>query len=52
MAIGPTAGGWVVAGCVQRARTYRLSEEEARAIIDRQIEVIESQWDEVSTWRR
>ncbi len=48
MAIG--ADGWrmgQVAGCVERARTYRLSKEEARAIIDRQIEVIESQWDEV-----
>ncbi|HVC06795.1 MAG TPA: HipA domain-containing protein [Solirubrobacterales bacterium] len=48
MAIG--ADGWrmgQVAGCVERAQTYRLSKEEARAIIDRQIEVIESQWDEV-----
>lgn len=48
MAIG--ADGWrmsQVAGCLERASTYRLSEAEARAIIDRQIEVIESQWDEV-----
>jgi serine/threonine-protein kinase HipA len=48
MAIG--ADGWrmgQVAGCVERAQTYRLSKEEARAIVDRQIEVIESQWDEV-----
>ena len=48
MAIG--ADGWrmgQVAGCVERAQTYRLSKAQARAIIDRQIEVIESQWDEV-----
>jgi serine/threonine-protein kinase HipA len=48
MAIG--SDGWrmsQVAGCVERARTYRLSAEEARAIVDRQIEVIESRWDEV-----
>jgi serine/threonine-protein kinase HipA len=48
MAIG--ADGWrmsQVAGCLERARTYRLSAAAARAIVDRQIEVIESQWDEV-----
>ena len=36
-----------VAGCLERPRTYRLSETEARAIVDHQIEVIESQWEEV-----
>jgi serine/threonine-protein kinase HipA len=48
MAIG--TDGWrmgQVAGCVERAQTYRVSKEEAREIVDRQIEVIESQWDEV-----
>lgn len=48
MAIG--ADGWrmgQVAGCVERAQTYRLSKKEAREIVDRQIDVIESQWDEV-----
>jgi serine/threonine-protein kinase HipA len=37
-----------VAGCVGAASTYLLSEIEAREIIDHQIEVIESQWNEVS----
>lgn len=36
-----------VAGCVARAATYRLNEDEARAIVDRQVDVISSQWDEV-----
>lgn len=36
-----------VAGCVGAASTYLLSEADAREIIDHQIEVIESQWDEV-----
>jgi serine/threonine-protein kinase HipA len=48
MAIG--ADGWrmsQVAGCLERARTYRLSETEARTIVDHQVEVIESQWEEV-----
>jgi serine/threonine-protein kinase HipA len=36
-----------VAGCVARSSTYLLSEQEARAIVDRQIETIETQWDEV-----
>ena len=42
--------GWrfsQVAGCVERAGTYQLSGSEAREIVDRQIETIESQWDEV-----
>ncbi|HEV2790254.1 MAG TPA: HipA domain-containing protein [Solirubrobacterales bacterium] len=48
MAIG--RDGWrmsQVAGCVERASTYLLSEQEAREIVDRQIETIEEQWDEV-----
>jgi serine/threonine-protein kinase HipA len=36
-----------VAGCVARASTYRLSELEAREIIDHQIDVIETHWPEV-----
>lgn len=36
-----------VAGCVERASTYLLSEADAREIVDRQIETIEVQWDEV-----
>ena len=36
-----------VAGCVARASTYLLSERDARAIVDHQIDVIESQWDDV-----
>jgi serine/threonine-protein kinase HipA len=36
-----------VAGCVARASTYLLSERDAREIVDRQIDVIETQWDEV-----
>jgi serine/threonine-protein kinase HipA len=36
-----------ITACVSRAPTYLLSEEEARAIVDRQIETIESEWDEV-----
>jgi len=48
MAIG--RDGWrmsQVAGCVERASTYLLSEAEAREIVDHQIETIEGQWDEV-----
>jgi serine/threonine-protein kinase HipA len=36
-----------VAGCVARAATYRLSERDAREIVDHQIDVIETRWDEV-----
>ena len=36
-----------VAGCVERAPTYLLSEQEARAIVDHQIDVMTTQWDEV-----
>jgi len=48
MAIG--RDGWrmsQVAGCIERASTYMLSEAEARAIVDEQIATIEEQWDEV-----
>jgi len=48
MAIG--RDGWrmsQVAGCVERASTYLLSEAEARQIVDEQIETIEGQWEEV-----
>lgn len=48
MAIG--RDGWrmsQVAGCVERAPTYLLSEAEAREIVDGQIATIEGQWDEV-----
>jgi serine/threonine-protein kinase HipA len=48
MAIG--RDGWrmsQVAGCVERASAYLLSEAEAREIVDHQIETIEGQWDEV-----
>jgi serine/threonine-protein kinase HipA len=48
MAIG--RDGWrmsQVAGCIERAGTYQLSEAEAREIVDDQIETIEGQWDEV-----
>jgi serine/threonine-protein kinase HipA len=48
MAIG--RDGWrmsQVAGCVERASTYMLSEAEARVIVDGQIATIEEQWDEV-----
>jgi serine/threonine-protein kinase HipA len=37
-----------LAGCVERAATYHLNEEEARQIIDAQVGVIESHWDEVA----
>jgi serine/threonine-protein kinase HipA len=36
-----------VAGCVARASTYLLSEPDAREIVDRQIETIETQWADV-----
>lgn len=48
MAIG--RDGWrmsQVAGCVERAGIYQLSEAEAREIVDNQIETIEGQWEEV-----
>jgi serine/threonine-protein kinase HipA len=36
-----------LAGCVERASMYMLTEKEARALIDHQIEAIKSDWDEV-----
>jgi serine/threonine-protein kinase HipA len=36
-----------VAGCVERASTYLLTEADAREIVDHQIEVIEDRWAEV-----
>jgi serine/threonine-protein kinase HipA len=36
-----------VAGCVQRAHLYQLTQSQARAIVERQIETIERGWDEV-----
>ena len=36
-----------VAGCVERASTYLLTEAEAREIVDRQIETIETAWEDV-----
>jgi serine/threonine-protein kinase HipA len=48
MAIG--RDGWrmsQVAGCIERASTYLLSETEAQQIVDDQIETIKGQWEEV-----
>jgi serine/threonine-protein kinase HipA len=48
MAIGED--GWrmsQVDGCVARASTYLLSEQDACAIVDHQIDTIERQWDDV-----
>lgn len=36
-----------VAGCIAHASTYLLSEPDAREIVDRQIDTIQTQWDEV-----
>lgn len=36
-----------LAGCIARASTYLLTERDARALIDHQVEVIEREWDEV-----
>lgn len=36
-----------LAGCVERASTYMLTESEARELIDHQVGVMESEWDEV-----
>jgi serine/threonine-protein kinase HipA len=35
-----------IAGCVARASTYHLSEADAREIADRQIDLIEREWDD------
>ncbi|HKH64311.1 MAG TPA: HipA domain-containing protein [Solirubrobacterales bacterium] len=48
MAIG--RDGWrmsQVAGCVERASPYLLSEAEAQEIVENQLETIEGHWDEV-----
>ena len=46
MAIGPDGfRGSQLAGCVERAASYRLSDTEARAIIDHQIATVEEHWD-------
>lgn len=48
MAIGED--GWrysQLEGCVERAATYHLTAEAARAIIDRQVQTIEHHWDTV-----
>ncbi|HEU4658660.1 MAG TPA: HipA domain-containing protein [Capillimicrobium sp.] len=48
MAIGPDGFRMSqLAGCVERCATYLLSEPDARAIVDHQIEVITAEWDEV-----
>ena len=36
-----------LAGCLQRASTYMLTESDARELIDHQVEVIEREWREV-----
>ena len=49
MAIGPTAGRLSqVVTCIEAASTYVLSENEARGIIDRQLEVIHDQWEDAA----
>lgn len=46
MAIGPDGfRGSQLAGCVERAASYRLSGTEARAIIDHQIATVEEHWE-------
>jgi serine/threonine-protein kinase HipA len=48
MAIAPDGSRMSqVAGCVKAASTYLLSEAQARDIVDRQIDVIESEWSAV-----
>ena len=47
--------GWrdsQVAGCAERAGIYHLSTDEATEIVDRQIAVIRSEWDEVAELAR
>lgn len=36
-----------LAGCVERASTYMLTEAEARHLIDQQVETIAREWDDV-----
>ena len=50
MIIGDGADGFKesqVAGCVERAHLYQLSSKEATAIVERQIDVIQVDWNEV-----
>jgi serine/threonine-protein kinase HipA len=48
MAFGPGGSRMSqVAGCVEAASTYLVSEPDAREIVDHQIETIEANWDEV-----
>ncbi len=50
MAIGPAPGQNLsrLANCVQTAETYHLTTAEARDLIDRQIDVIQTEWDEAA----
>jgi len=36
-----------LAGCVERASTYMLTESDARELIDHQVDVVEREWDDV-----
>lgn len=50
MIIGEDSDGFKdsrVAGCVDRSHLYQLTKPEAKEIVDRQIDVIETGWDEV-----
>jgi serine/threonine-protein kinase HipA len=48
MAFGPSGSRMSqVAGCIDAASTYLISETEAREIVDHQIDVIEAEWNEV-----
>jgi serine/threonine-protein kinase HipA len=48
MAISPTFKFSQLAGCIDASETYFLSRNEARAIVDRQLDVVRSQWKEAS----
>lgn len=50
MIIGDDRDSWKfsqVAGCVARSSLYQVAKKRAREIVDRQIDTIESSWDEV-----
>lgn len=47
MAVGPTARTSQLLGCVAAADIYGMSEADARELIDHQVDVIRSDWDEV-----
>lgn len=50
MAIGEDDSRWSrLTTCVEAASTYLLSADEARAIIDHQLDVIRADWDEVTS---